>query len=290
MLDVVKISIDIVSIIVALVALFISIKELNSSKKEAKLLLQQNNYSSTTNIYQYVEPEEYEQQIVVDYKEQLSKEEPLEVVIFKMIILFLIMCIVLSLFITLQFYISSFLCLISAFFIWKTSSYVTKNKVPYMYARRLIFNSIMITVVSISSYFYHPIVKTLFSQIPNVTDIFVGQSYFINWIQESVDVVKNSVFSIKSTSDIFTSAYIIFRFFGTVSIISFIFHKSKDKNLSKAIYKYILKPKKQFIDDFFRFAHLSLLLILFHINIIYFPILIPIFNELASLINRWATN
>jgi hypothetical protein len=179
---------------------------------------------------------------------------------------------------------STILAIITSVYLFKVIYFVKKEKIPTHFSAYLLSRAIFYTFLSFSTYYFHPALLNISDQFPDVLQSQRGASYFLDWLITSGKIVIDNVlnFSNSNTVSSFPYAYILARTSGMAFFISYIIPEIKTKKLLHQLYKFETKPVKT--------VGLNILLVivlvmLYHINLIYFSVIIPILDAITTWMN-----
>lgn len=179
---------------------------------------------------------------------------------------------------------STILAIITSVYLFKVIHFVKKEKIPEHFSIFLLSRAILYTLLSLSTYYFHPTLLSISDQFPDILQSQKGASYFLDWLITSGKIVINNVldFSNSKTVSSFPYIYILARTSGMALLISHIITEMKSKKLLHQLYKYETKPAKTIGSNILL---VIVLILLYHINIIYFSVILPILDTITTWLN-----
>lgn len=105
-----------------------------------------------------------------------------------------------------------------------------------------------------------------------------GLSYLINWFVACAKIVLKNI-NLSNTTNLFAYTYIALRCSALAFLVSYIIFNIKDKSLINSIIKFNSNPYKTILKNLIL---IIVLILAFHINLIYFSILTPIIKAIST--------
>ena len=262
--------IGIIGNIIEIIGIVIAIIELIKSKNDTP------NSTSVTYI-------EYKESIVTTKENNTNKKRSNSAGEAEFILIAIAGIIVLTLSLAFHSIISIILSFTTSVYLFRCIYVVKKETIPTQLSTFLILRAIIITVISLSTFYIHPQLLNISKDFPDILQSLNGFSHLINWFITSGKILYNNVLDFKNTGTAFPYIYILLRTGSIAYLISCLFTGIRRRNILYQIYKYDINPRKVIVINALSFIFLVILL---HVNLIYFSILEPILNS----INHWLSN
>lgn len=179
--------------------------------------------------------------------------------------------------------ISTILSFATSFYLFRCIYIVKKDKIPTPLSTFLILRAITITGISLSTFYIHPQLLNIAKDFPDILQSLNGASHLLDWFITSGKILVKNVLNFNNTGTTFPYIYILLRTGSIAYLVSYLFTSVSRKSILYQIYKYDVKPRKVIVISTLSFIFLVILL---HINLIYFSILEPMLNS----INHWLSN
>lgn len=174
--------------------------------------------------------------------------------------------------------ISILLSFVTAIYLFKTIYFTRKNQLPFKFSCLLIGHAIILTVISLSTFYFTPQLVKIANSFPNIPQFQQGLSALINWFVVCSKIVLNNI-NLSNSTNAFAYTYITLRCCALAFLIPYIIFSIKSSSMLNSV----IKLNSNLYKTVFKNLILILILVLaFHINLIYFSILTPIIKSIST--------